>query len=211
MIQENFKNFKNLIFDLGGVLFDIDYHKTIEAFVALGVNDFEELYSKAKQNHIFDDFEIGKISNDSFRNYICSLVNKKIADSDIDFAWNAMLLDFAAEKFNTLKKLKPHYNLYLLSNTNAIHLPMVQKMIQEKHNTSLENYFDKCYYSNIINLRKPNAEAFLKVINENNLNISETIFFDDSPQHIAGAAAIGLAAFHIKDIQHTEQLFNFNA
>jgi putative hydrolase of the HAD superfamily len=202
------KNIEAVIFDLGGVLFDIDYHATANAFKNLGMKNFDDAYSQAKQNNVFDEFEMGNISNDILRNFVRTNIEQNLTDAQIDTAWNAMLIGMPAFKFETLKKLQPHFKLYLLSNTNGIHLPKVQQMIElNTPGKSLENHFIKTYYSNKIHLRKPNADAFELVLSENNLTPENTLFIDDTQQHIDGATKCNINTCLITKQFTTEKLF----
>jgi putative hydrolase of the HAD superfamily len=93
---------KNIIFDLGGVIINIDYNKAASAFKNLGIVDFDNFYSKAKQSTLFDEFEKGNISNEEFRNKLRSFLPEGISDAQIDACWNAMLLDIPQERFDFL-------------------------------------------------------------------------------------------------------------
>src|SRR5580704_11288546 len=128
------KKINTIIFDLGGVLFDIDYKFTQEAFSQLGVTtNFDAVYSQQKQAGIFDEFEKGNISPAQFREGLRKWLPENITDQQIDNAWNALLIGFPAGKVKLLNKLKKKYNLFLLSNTNEIHLPEVMNMINNTH------------------------------------------------------------------------------
>jgi len=201
-------NFNAIIFDLGGVILNIDYHKTIETFKNLGVANFDELYTQAKQNKVFDDFEIGKISEDEFRAYIRRVSNVSLTDVEIDFAWNAMLLDLPECRVNLLKQLGHKYPIYLYSNTNSIHLKAFRNSIGNyyKDELLLEKLFIKTYYSHELGLRKPNKEGFLEIIKENHLDKKSTLFIDDSEQHISGANEVGLQTVWLKG-KTIEELF----
>ena len=201
-------NFEAVIFDLGGVLFDLNYQLTIDAFENLGMKNFKAIYSQAQQNQLFDEFEKGNVSADLFRNFFRENVSNQLTDKAIDDAWNAMLLGMKPFKFQTLQQVKKHVPIFLLSNTNAIHLPKVVQMIADKNDgITLENVFHKTYYSNKIHQRKPDAAAFEIVLQENNLNPSTTLFLDDSIQHIEGAKKIGIQAIHITSEITTEKIF----
>ncbi len=193
--------FKAIIFDLGGVILNLDYNKTSQAFKNLGVSNFDELYSQALQNNIFNDFETGQISSDEFRTYIKSISPVKLTNTQIDMAWNAMLLNLPIERVELLQVLKKTHHLVLFSNTNAIHLVALQEIIRQDHGNSnlLETLFDQTYYSHLLKQRKPNIEAFQYIIDELNLTPEETIFIDDSIQHIEGAKLSGLQCHHLVD------------
>ena len=187
------KIIKNIIFDLGGVLLNIDYDLTLQAFQKLGIKNFDQFYSQAKQSAIFSLLETGKISADMFCNEIRIIGEISSANNNIINAWNSMLLDFPQERFDFLQMIKERYNSFLLSNTNSIHLKALNKIILEKNNVStLDSYFLETYYSHEIGLRKPHPETFQHVINANNLNPESTLFIDDSIQHVHGARALGI-------------------
>lgn len=183
---------KAIIFDLGGVILNIDYNKTQQAFEALGIQNFNELYSQARQSKLFDRLETGELTPEEFRTSLCKLSEKELADTEIDKAWNAMLLDLPEERKKLLLELKNKYRTYLLSNTNEIHVTAFSGSIIARK--ELEKLFDKVYFSNEIKMRKPNPEVFEFVLKENNLKAEETLFVDDSIQHIEGAQKVGIRA-----------------
>jgi len=192
------KHIKTVIFDLGGVLFDIDYTFTQQAFQKLGsTTDFNAVYSQQKQAGIFDEFEKGNISPAQFREGLKKWLPSSVTDKHIDDAWNALLIGFPPEKVELLNKLKGKYNLFLLSNTNEIHLPEVMKMIDDAHNPGqLGKLFIKEYYSCRMGLRKPDNIIYEKVIIENQLDPATTLFIDDLKQNIEGAESTGLQTLH---------------
>jgi HAD superfamily hydrolase (TIGR01509 family) len=200
---------KNIIFDLGGVLLNIDYSKTSDTFKKLGVANFDEVYSQAKQTTLFDDFETGKISSEDFISQIKNLLELNCTDEEIIIAWNAMLLDFPKERMNLLINLKANYNIVLLSNTNEIHKIAFTKILQDNHQLDeLNKIFNRTFYSHEIKLRKPNTECFDFVLNTCNFNKNETIFFDDSLQHIHGAETAGIRSYLVNNGKTILDFFN---
>lgn len=190
---------KNIIFDLGGVIIDIDYHLASAAFKKLGIVDFDNFYSKAKQSTLFDDFEKGIISNTQFRNTLRQYLPDEISDRQIDDAWNAMLIGIPSHRIDFLQSLAKRYRIFLLSNTNKIHIDAFTSMNDEKFGKGyFESIFEKYYYSSVIGMRKPEAEIFEFVLAENKLIKEETIFVDDSIQHVEGALNTGLHAELLK-------------
>jgi putative hydrolase of the HAD superfamily len=186
---------RNIIFDLGGVLINIDYQRTAKAFRKLGLNNFEEIYSQAKQEKLFDMLETGHLHEDHFREELMRNLPSGINHSDVDNAWNAMLLDFPLSRLEFIYKLRNNYRIFLLSNTNIIHVNAFLMLADEQvGKTRFENAFEKIYYSCDIGLRKPDPSIFELVLQENNLRASETLFVDDSPQHIDGAKLSGIQA-----------------
>jgi len=191
------KNITSVIFDLGGVLFDIDYALTQQAFIALGAADFDKAYSQQKQHGIFDDFEKGKASPAQFRAEVKKWLPTHITEKQVDEAWNALLIGFPKEKVELVKMLRNRYNLFLLSNTNEIHLPAVLEMMDKSHSPGIMGtLFEKEYYSCRMGMRKPDLEIFDKVIEENLLDRETTLFIDDSIQNIVGAEAAGIQTMH---------------
>lgn len=193
------KKVSAILFDLGGVILNLDYNRTIDAFKYLGEESFDELYSQAQQNAIFDRIETGEITEEYFREYLISFLGDKVTNEMVDNAWNAMLLDLPQERIDFLHDLKKSYKIYLFSNTNAIHLRAFQNIIKKQYGNAelLEDVFDKTYYSHLIQRRKPNAAAFQFILDDLNLSAGEVIFIDDSIQHIEGAKSVGIDAYHL--------------
>jgi glucose-1-phosphatase len=192
----NPRNFKNIIFDFGGVIINLDYTLTAKAFAALGLANFDALYSKAIQNNLFDDLEQGALTPTELRNELRKNISTEVSDAEIDHAWNAMLLDLPKERLELLSQFKQTHNTFLLSNTNEIHINCFHNIIKETvGKPNLESFFHKVYYSSAIGMRKPHVDIFEFVLNENNLLASETLFIDDSIQHIEGAKKAGLHTY----------------
>jgi glucose-1-phosphatase len=187
---------KNIIFDLGGVLLNIDYNATIKAFREIGISHFDQMYTQASQDHVFDHFDKGEISPEEFRNKIRRMAGLPLTNESIDHAWNAMLLDLPWHRIDLLQGVKANYRSFLLSNTNAIHIPVFHDYL---HRTcgfdNLDAFFEKQYLSHEIGMHKPDREPFDLIIRENSLQPEETLFIDDSKQHLAGARATGMKAF----------------
>jgi FMN phosphatase YigB (HAD superfamily) len=201
--------YQAIVFDLGGVLFHINYQKTIDAFKALGYKDFETAYSQAKQDGLFNEFEKGNISPPEFRMGIRKGLPPTVADTEVDAAWNAMLIGIPHEKILLLKRLKERYPLFLLSNTNEIHLQEVVKMNELFLGfPDLSAFMKKQYYSCRMGMRKPDKEIFLQVMQEQQLEAGQVLFVDDSIQHIEGAKTAGMLTHHL---QNPDELISFFA
>ena len=191
--------YKAIIFDLGGVLIDVNYHKTAEAFIELGVENFDDLYSQADQTKLFDEFEIGKISEQRFINSLLPYCQPGTSPNQAVHAWIAMVLGFKPQKVELLAKLKEKFPLYMLSNTNALHIPVVNREWDKVSDKPLEHYFKKLYFSHEIHKRKPHPETFKFVCDDIGFKPGEVLFIDDSIQHVKGAELAGLQAIHLKD------------
>ena len=201
------KQIKNIIFDLGGVILDIDYHLTRDSFMNLGIVNFDELYSQKKQEHFFDDFEIGKISELDFFDEIKKASKLNLSNSEIEDAWNALLQTIPEKRILWLEELKKKYRIFLLSNTNAIHIKAFTKYLHDSYGDDmLKEHFEKTYYSSEIGMRKPNKDIFEFVLNDNNLDINETAFVDDSAQHVEGAINIGLIGILLEKGEKVEEV-----
>jgi len=185
---------KNIIFDLGGVILDIDYNRPIEAFKELGAGDFKTLYSQQSQASFFNKFEKGEITPAQFRKKMREHLPEKVTDEEIDAAWCSMLGELPSPRIVVLKMLaKMNYRLFLLSNTNSIHIRAFTKYLDDTYDKNLfKKLFEKVYYSSQIGMRKPTKKIFEHVLKENDLKASETLFIDDSAQHIEGAKKLGI-------------------
>lgn len=191
------ENIDTVIFDFGGVLINIDYHRTINAFKELGIDDFDRLYSQANQSSLFNDFEIGKISTQRFINDLLSYLPKGTSPNQVVHAWNAMILDVPKSAVEVLKSLQGKYRLFVLSNTNEIHIPKALAEWGKTTDLDFHACFERVYLSNEMGLRKPDEAIFRHVCKEQHIQPQNALFIDDSPQHLIGAGNIGLNTFHL--------------
>ncbi len=200
---------ENIIFDLGGVLLDIDYAKTEEAFNKLGYTRFTEMYNQFSANAVFENLETGKISPDSFYEHMLQASEHTVSKEQVTNAWNAMLLDFREPSLQFLEKLAKNHRLFLLSNTNAVHYEAFMKMYAAKFpNKDFHSYFSKAYYSHEIGLRKPGKEVFEFVTGDAGVDPGQTLFIDDSYNNIDGAKKAGLQAHLLLPSESIEKLLN---
>jgi|ERR1041385_7891179 putative hydrolase of the HAD superfamily len=199
---------RNIIFDLGGVILNIDPLATQKEFEALGMKEFRSFYTTKNQTRVFDDFDCGRISENEFRDFLKAHLPAGVNDAQIDHAWNAMLLDLPEERLGLLKKLGKKYRLFLLSNTNEVHVTAFSAYLKKTFGfEDFSDYFERWYYSCRIGIRKPDAEIFDFVLRENKLEAEETLFIDDSPQHIEGAMKCGITALLLEKGKTINQLF----
>ncbi len=193
------KNIRHIILDFGGVIINIDYKKTEQAFVDLGIADFGARYSQLQQTDLFDKFETGHYTQEVFIDGLKGFTGKDISEAQIVAAWNAMLLDIPLRRLQILQQLQLHYDMFLLSNTNIIHEEAFNKILKTQCGfNSMGVFFDKIYYSHRVGLRKPDKEIFQLILDENTLNPEKTLFIDDSPQHIEGARALGIQTIFLE-------------
>lgn len=192
------RQIKNIIFDLGGVVLNIDYNRTLQSFKNLGITWFHELFAQQHSSEVFAKLETGKISEEDFYNEFRKETKTNLSDEQIKTAWNAMLLDFTTERIALLKQIRNKYNTFLFSNTNSIHYTFFHKKYFETFGHSdFDSLFHKAYYSHIMGLRKPTPESFLYIIEEQKLNVPETLFIDDTLINIEAAKKLGLQTIHL--------------
>jgi len=189
---------RHIIFDLGGVLLNIDYSLTEQAFKNCGIENFDQIYSQLKQEKFFDDLETGKITSGEFTQSIQQIAAHEISEEQIITAWNAMLLDLPVKRLQLLQQLRNHYDLILLSNTNEIHEAAFNKITQQAHGTLIGAFFDKIYFSHRVGMRKPDKEIFERILNDTGFKPQETLFIDDSPQHIKSAEMLGIQTIFLE-------------
>jgi len=200
---------RNLIFDFGGVICNIDISLTEAAFRELGMQSFDHSYSVTERENFFASFETGLLTPRQFRDTLRPLFAKPVSDEAIDRAWNALLLDIPASRVALLKQLRNRYRLFLLSNTNRIHYDHYLAKLQDVHGIAgFGDLFDKAYFSHAIGLRKPFPEVFRYVTGDAGILPEETLFIDDSPQHVEGARKAGLKAYHLLPGEEITSLFN---
>ncbi|MFT4061163.1 MAG: HAD family phosphatase [Edaphocola sp.] len=197
-MNPTFQNIRNIIFDFGGVILNIDYRRTERAFVGLGIVDFGDRFSQLRQTTIFDDLETGKIGRVAFLEQMSEIAGRNVTHRQLEDAWNAMLIDIPLRRLQLLQQLQLHYHTILLSNTNEIHETCFNKLLKQV--CGYENmavFFDKVYYSHRMGMRKPHKETFEAILKENNLDPQQTLFIDDSPQHIEGAKLAGIHTIYL--------------
>ncbi len=188
---------KNIIFDYGNVIFGLDFAKSQQAWKNLGIDNAGSFYSHKIQNPVFTDFERGDISSEFFRMKIKQLIgNPDLTDHQIDGAWNSLLVGVAPGNHELLLALKKKYRTFLLSNINEIHYNYIMDYLKTDFGFEGNGHlFEKAYYSHLMGKRKPEPEIFEQVLHENGLDPIETLFIDDSPQHIESAGKLGIRTY----------------
>src|ERR1051325_2548756 len=162
---------KNIIFDLGGVIINLDNKRTEDAFTSLGLKDIRSYFGHGHAASFFKEYEVGGISDRQFIDSIKGLTGlMSVPDQAIIDSWNALLLDFPPERIQLLKELRKSYRLFLFSNTNALHLSALRQIyIKTFGGGALEDLFEKTYYSHILRMRKPDTASYEYILKENKL------------------------------------------
>ena len=189
---------RNIIFDLGGVILNIDPQLTVEAFRNLGWKDFFEEQNQPLNKDLFYNLEMGQSSPEAFRENVRMNIKLYVSDIEIDTAWSAMLLDIPAERVRYLEGLKKDYNLYLLSNTNEIHRRIFHQKFEGNYGYSLFALFERNFYSHEMGLRKPNPQIFVNAMEEAGLVPGETLFIDDMKDNTDAAQTTGMRVLNIE-------------
>lgn len=196
-----------IIFDLGGVIIDIDFNLTLKALEKYTSYQFGEGEYLTK-HPIFYEFETGKISENDFFSEIQKTFELNATFTELKQAWNALLLDIPQKRVELLQNLQIQLPTFILSNTNPTHLQEVENILRKQTSTStLEMLVRKPYYSFELGKAKPERAVYEQVIDENRLKPEKTLFVDDSFRNLEGAKQIGLQIFHI--IPFAEDICDF--
>ncbi len=193
------ESIRNILFDLGGVILDINVQATLKSFYELGFPAELMQYPHSMNTDLFFRYETGKLDADEFRNEIRKVTGAEFSDKAFDKAWTDMLLRIPRERTDLLNLLAKKYNLYMLSNTSSLHVPVFEKMYQESAGISIHEVFKKIYYSHEIGYHKPDAEAWKYVMRDAGIKPGETLFLDDSIQNIKASLELGFRAIHIHE------------
>ncbi|MDA3944211.1 MAG: HAD family phosphatase [Bacteroidetes bacterium] len=204
----NFQPIRNIIFDFGGVVLDIDPIQTLNELKKLGFEDDELLEDPAFKEGIMNKLERGILTPETFRKKVRDFLGIDACDQEIDDAWNALLLDIPKERIAVIEQAKQHYNVFLLSNSNEIHYDVYVRDLQLRFGyREFDQLFDKAYFSFDLHLSKPNPEIFEFVLDQHKLVPEQTLFIDDTIEHIESARSLGLQTFHLQKPTRVRDLF----
>ncbi len=199
---------KNIIFDFGGVIIDIDYNRAIEEFRKKGLDDFTKHFTGIEQSEIFDELDKGNIKKSEFINYIKELYKNNLSGKEIEDIWNLILIGIPPHRIKLLKELGKNYRIFLLSNTNEIHYKKYNDDLMEEYGINdISLLFEKAYFSFKLRMRKPDKEIFELAINENKLIPAETLFIDDSLPNLHSPSKLGINVFHLKQGKDVSEIF----
>jgi len=195
----NPQKFKNILFDLGGVILDINVQATLKQFYELGFPAELMQFPHSMTTDLFFKYETGKLDSEAFRNEIRKKTGVEMTDQTFDEAWNAMLIRIPRERTDLLKLLSKRYELYMLSNTSGLHVKVFEKMYLDTAGVSMHEVFKKIYYSHEIGWHKPDHEAWEHVIKDAEIRPEETLFLDDNIHNIKASQELGFQAIHIHE------------
>ena len=190
------KKIRNIVFDLGGVLVDLDFKAAINGLQKAGFANVKEQLQAFDREGIFQKFELGEMTAEEFRTAIRENSTVELTDEEVDALWNAMLLEVPREKLELILHLRGKYMVYLLSNTNSIHWDYVCKNAFNYRGFRVNDYFEETFLSYEMHLAKPDKAIFEKVLQDANLLPEETLFIDDSEANCKAAEEVGIHAHH---------------
>ena len=200
---------KNIIFDLGGVILDLDESITYKELGKMGINTSELAHSKEFME-IMSKFDTGIYTAPTFRKKLKAyLGQEKMTDKRFDAIWNSMLLDIPRERIKAIEKVKKHYKIFLMSNSNEIHYDLYVRDLQLRFGYhEFDELFNKSYFSFAEHLEKPDPRFFELILDHEGLVPEETLFIDDSKKNIEAAQTLGIRTYHISREELVRNLFN---
>lgn len=190
---------KNIIFDLGGVVLDIDIPRTTRAFASLSETNEEDILANFKTSELFNKFETGEVDVAGFRDLIRRVVGRPLEDAVIDLAWNALLLDIPPARIDLIFRLRRKYRVFLLSNTSSIHIEEVNHILKRNHQLDgLDALFERAFLSYEMGVMKPDPEIYLKTLSAAGILAEETLFLDDNEENIKAASVLGIHSILVR-------------
>lgn len=199
---------KNIIFDLGAVIINISPETVVDAFKKTYSGDFDSQYQQLVDSGVFEDYEVENVNSAQFLAAIYDAMGGQFSLEEIEAIWNKMLLDIPSKRIAILQQQKKEKRTFLCSNTNEIHIDVINQYIKDEFNINgLAPLFEKVYLSYKLGIRKPNPKIFELILTQNKLNPAETIFIDDSAEHIKSAKKLGIQTIHLTEGRTLEQLF----
>lgn len=203
-----YTNVKNILFDFGGVIVNLNKQNAINRFKEIGLSNIEDYLNEFRQSGIFLEYEEGKLNAEQFYTEFRKLAgNDNISGEDIDSAWMAFLLDIPDYKFELLKELRKKYNVYLLSNTNPSIAKWAHTSDFSPEGLPIDAYFDKCYLSFEVGCAKPDKEIYEYIIKDSGIKPEETLFFDDGKANIEAASALGFQVYLTDQSEDLRKVF----
>ena len=199
---------KNIIFDLGGVILDIDENIVYKELEKLGISTTELSHSK-EFIELMSKFDTGIYTAPTFRKKAKALLGlEKMTDKRFDDIWNAMLLDIPRERIEAIEKVKKHYKIFLMSNTNVIHYDLYIRDLQLRFGyKEFDELFHKSYFSFAEHLEKPDPRFFELILDHEGLLPEETLFIDDTEKNVKVARSLGIHTYNIRRDELVRNLF----
>lgn len=188
-----------MMFDLGGVIMEIERQRAVDALTAIGLDDANEMLGEYGQHGIFLDLELGKVSAEEWREELRRHIQGEVSDEAIDRAFEAFLIGIPVERLRELEALRGEYKIYMLSNTNKVMWEGKIRREFEKDGHDMGYYFDGIIPSFEVHCYKPDAKIFEEAKERFGIKPEETIFFDDSEANVEAARKLGFGGVHVVD------------
>ncbi len=206
--QKPMNNIRNIIFDLGAVIINIDMLGVNKKLTEMGVENIEEIHAHMFSRDVYHKLETGRISPEEFRNEIRKKAMGELSDEQLDEAWNNIILDIPPQRIKALEEARKLYRTFLLSNTNIIHYEFYNACFREQYGyDSLSGLFEKAYFSHVLNMRKPDPDIYRFVLEDAKLDPAETLFIDDKEENVRSAESTGMQGYHLVDGTDMTELF----
>ncbi|MGR3809881.1 HAD family hydrolase [Jiulongibacter sp. NS-SX5] len=190
-------NYKAILLDFGNVIININPELTTKAFAEISGKSEQRIAQKLIDSQLFRRYESGMFDDDEFREIVRQTIGYPFSDEEVDRAWNSLLLDIPNKRVELLIELKGRFPLFLLSNTNHIHIQASNKILQKRHGIStLDSLFNKAFYSYEMGLWKPDEDIYKQVIRETGFAAEDILFIDDNELNIKSASSLGFQTIH---------------
>jgi putative hydrolase of the HAD superfamily len=197
----DFSKIKNIVFDLGNVIINIDFELTYQALAALTTKDVFEVKKQLDDTNLWDKYEEGRISDDDFLQTLYDALGLTCSRKDLEKAWCAILLDIPQRRIDMINELRGKYRVFILSNTSDIHIQVINGMMKKQFDRAdLKSLVEKAYYSYEMKMRKPGEAIYLKMLEGAQMSASETLFLDDNEDNIEGAKKLGIQTILVDPI-----------
>lgn len=202
----NRKIIRNVMFDLGGVLIGLDVARTVRELEALGIRMDGEA-GQVEFMSLLMDLETGRMEARDFLDTLSGFSTRPFTAGQFEQAWGSIFTGFDMDAIQFIRKLKGRYRLLLLSNTNALHVPVFERLLKEQSGIpGMHQLFDKVYYSHLLRMRKPDREIYKHVIRDSGIDPAETLFIDDLKENTDAARELGFRVHQLKEGEKVEEV-----
>jgi len=183
---------KNIVFDLGGVILDLDRSCAVRRFEELGIANAEELLDPYEQTDVFLELETGRIDMSGFCDTLSRYAGKALSEEAVRHAWMGFIVDVSQEKLDYILELRKKYKVYMLSNTNPVIMGWARTAAFTPAGRPITDYFDKIYTSYEIGITKPDIRIFEYMLDDSRMIPEETLFVDDGAKNITAGRSLGM-------------------
>ncbi len=190
--------FRAVLLDFGNVVINIDPELTLKAFADITGKSLERVRDKMAESQLFKRYETGSFDDEEFREIVRQTLGYPFSDAEVDAAWNALLLDVPPHRISLILDLKSRYKVFLLSNTNSLHIQACDRYFRNQFGiSSVASVFDRAFFSYEMGLWKPEEEIYRQVLRETGFEPGEILFVDDNLLNIEAAGRLGFQTIHL--------------